>query len=170
MYLNCRMQPWIGKLQSLLCQTQGLFAACNVYVAQYDNWHWAVFHCCKKNSSSRNFRVLYPSQEGMIVTSAMRPYRWIFEDVVILACEFGNITFRPIDFSPRGHFAPSLDVSPPDISPQDISPPGRFDPDCGRFAPSAFLCVCCFLEHRNVTDGWTDRIAINILHKCGDMQ
>jgi len=55
----------------------------------------------------------------------------------------GNRTFRPQDVSP-----PTVDVSP----------------------PSAFLCVCCFLEHRNVTDGWTDRIAITISHKCGDTQ
>ena len=81
---------------------------------------------------------------------------------------FAPLTFRPLDVS-----APSLDVSPLGrfapwtFRPLDVSPPGRFDtwtfrpltgrfaPDCGRFAP-------------NVTDGWTDRIAINISHKCGD--
>ena len=46
---------------------------------------------------------------------------------------------------------------------------GRFAPDCGRFAPVCFsMCLLFFLEHQNVTDGWTDRIAINVSHKCGD--
>ena len=61
----------------------------------------------------------------------------------------------PLDVSPPGRFAHSLDVSPPTV---DVSP------------PSAFYVFVVFLEHRNVTDGWTDRIAINISHKCGDTQ
>jgi len=89
----------------------------------------------------------------------------------------GNRTFRTFDVSPPGRFAPSLDVSPLHwtFRPLDVSPPGRFahsldvsPPNVDVSLPSAFICVCCFLEHRNGTDGWTDRIAINILHKCGD--
>jgi len=54
------------------------------------------------------------------------------------------------------------------VSPLHVSPPGRFAHSLDVSPPSAFLCVCCFLEHQNVTDGWTDRIAINISRQCGD--
>jgi len=74
-----------------------------------------------------------------------------------------KLTFRPFDatrtFRPPGHFAPRT-----------------FHPLTGRLPPTVdvsphlLLYVCCFLDHQNVMDGWTDRIAINISHKCGDMQ
>ena len=92
----------------------------------------------------------------------------------VLCSDNGNRTFRPFDVSPPGRFA-TRTFRPKDVSPLYVSPPGRFahslnvsPPTVDVSPPSACLCVCCFLEHRNVTDGWTHRIAINISHKCGD--
>ena len=78
-------------------------------------------------------------------------------------------TFRHQDVSPPGRFAPWT-FRPQDVSPLYVSPPGHFASDCGRFAPVCFSMCLLFLEHRNVTDGWTDRISINISHQCGDTQ
>ena len=98
---------------------------------------WPPYSPALVNGRSRKFYTVY----GRFAPLMFRPL-----DVLPL-----HRTFRPLDVSPPGRFAPKtfrpLDVSPPGyfapwtFRPQDVSPPVCFAPDCGRFAPVSGLFV-----------------------------
>ena len=94
---------------------------------------------------------------------------------------FAPLMFRPLDVSPLHWTFRPLNVLPPrTFRHQDVSPPGRFAtwtfrpltgrfaPDCGRFASVCFSMCLLFFRTPERDGRVTDRIAINISHKCGD--